>query len=83
MNYSVSWWRQWEWAAIDSEYQEGHLGLSTVMEGFTPPEKLLECVREESDAIRLEHYQGQFSEILNILRWGKILDEEGSLVSKT
>lgn len=59
------------------------MGLSTVMEGFTPPEKLLECVREESDVIRLEHYQGQFSEKLNILGWGKILDEEESLVSKT
>ena len=43
------------------------------MEGFTPPEKLLECVREESDAIRLEHYQGQFSEKLNIFPHPKIL----------
>lgn len=53
MNYSVTWWWRWGWAAVDSQYQEGRLGLSTVVKGFTPPEKLLECVREESNAIRL------------------------------
>ena len=40
-------------ATIDSQYQEGHLGFSTEMKGFVLPKKLLECVREESDAIRI------------------------------
>lgn len=40
-------------ATIHSQYQEGHLGFSTEMKGFALPEKLLECVREESAAIRI------------------------------
>lgn len=40
-------------ATIPSQYQEGHLGFSTEMKGFALPEELLECVREESAAIRI------------------------------